>query len=940
VSDEPGAAEPPRGSADARGARGVLAGDFGIQVNVFHGTWTDAMAPPPLADQSGNVESPYRGLSPFEQWDERFFFGRDDAASAVLERVGSSGLLMVSGVSGAGKSSLLRAGVLPRIRDGGLAAPGSASWPRVVLTPTGSPLDELAERVAPVARTDAATVRANLADDPSSFAHTARQAASARSPGPDPGARRLLLVVDQFEQLFTRCPDERQRRAFIGAVHAAANGGADAGPATVILLVRADFEARCAEYAELTSVVRERYLVTSMTERQLRLAITAPAERAGSRVEDELVVALLREMRDAVSSSVSADAPDGWGAGALPLLSHALDQAWRERTGQALTLADYERTGGIEGALAESASRAYQRLTPEQRDVARRVFTRLVATSEDGVDTTDRVARAELTAGEEAADVEQVLETFADSRLLTLAAGTVEISHEVLLTAWPLLRDTWLDEVHADRIVRARLHLAADEWSRNRRDRSYLYQGGLLHTATQAANRIRTDPRHPPLDRQEDEFLQASSQVHRRRTRTRQLVTAVLTVLALGAATLSAVATNRGDQVAARLRAANAETLGRESQRRLSTDVATAAQLALAAWRSDPTSPQARTALANAYLAVSTLDTEITGLASAPIKDVWVRGEAALVTTKPATVVTGITGNEAQRWQVPVPDGTQGDLSPDGRSLAYLTQDGTVGIRDVLARSEPTTVATGQRSGYVKFSPDGRRLAWLTDSGRPNVTELRTCELTECATKAPDPRPLPADRTIYGFWLTSDPNQVLVWYGDPRFSDTSRLVLRSVADGTELATMPPGSAVARDGTTIVSCEEPPIDNVTAKATVVVTPVSGAAPPTRFSSIQQTCRSSMWLSTDGGWLVEPVGPVGERLSPVRLRLTDLGSGLHRWVSVPAFDPPRLHGVDTDARSHDRRRPALSDPCAWDIVTSATHRAQPRRPGQSDVPPAGG
>jgi hypothetical protein len=131
----------------------------------------------------------------------------------------------------------------------------------------------------------------------------------------------------------------------------------------------------------------------------------------------------------------------------LPLLSHALDQAWRHRAGQAVTLADYERTGSIEGAVAASAQRAYDALTAAQQAAARQIFLQLTATSAEGVDYADRATKAELTAGKssaEAQDVEAVLEAFAAERLLTLAAGTVELSHEALLTAWPLLRDTWL----------------------------------------------------------------------------------------------------------------------------------------------------------------------------------------------------------------------------------------------------------------------------------------------------------------------------------------------------------------------------------------------------------------------------------------------------------------------------------------------------------------
>jgi transcriptional regulator with XRE-family HTH domain len=423
--------------------------------------------------------SPYRGLTVFGEQDAAFFFGREAATAQLLERMSrllaGAGLLVVSGASGAGKSSLLRAGVLSRIRAAGLASvPGAASWPCVLFTPTHAPLDELALRTGSLAGTDAAAVRRGLAADPAWFALTARQAALARPRGPVGGSdgfaperdqpsspQRLLLVVDQFEELFTQCTEEGQRRAFISALHAAAAAGhgPDQAPAALVVLgVRADFEARCADYPELAGPVQDRYLVTAMTGRQLRMAITEPAKKAGSRVDGDLTDLLLAEVR--------TGQPGTFGAGVLPLLSHALDQAWQYRAGQAVTLADYERTGGIEGAVAASAQRAYDALTPAQQAAARQVFTRLTATSPDGMDTADRATRAELTKGKNAAeaqDVEAVLEAFAAERLLTLAAGAVELSHEVLLTAWPLLRDTWLADTHADRMIRSRLHTTAAE---------------------------------------------------------------------------------------------------------------------------------------------------------------------------------------------------------------------------------------------------------------------------------------------------------------------------------------------------------------------------------------------------------------------------------------------------------------------------------------------
>ena len=184
--------------------------------------------------------------------------------------------------------------------------------------------------------------------------------------------------------------------------------------------------------------------------------------------------------------------------------------------------------------------------TPAQQAAARQVFMRLTATSSEGVDSADRATRAELTEGKSAAeaqDVEAVLEAFAAERLLTLAAGTVEISHEALLTAWPLLRDTWLADTHADRIARTRLHTTAAEWARHSRDPSYLYTGSLLAAATGTATRIGADPaRHPPLSQTERDFLHASSHAHRRTVRRRQAVIAGLLALTLTALTAAGIA--------------------------------------------------------------------------------------------------------------------------------------------------------------------------------------------------------------------------------------------------------------------------------------------------------------------------------------------------------------------------------------------------------------
>ena len=773
---------------------GVQVGDRNTQIIYAYNrlTWTDGVAPAPLTSVSGMIDSPYRGLSAFEEQDAPFFFGREGDAAQVLKRMSQlaneAGLLVVSGISGAGKSSLMRAGVLPRLRGIGLASmPEAASWPCLIFAPSHAPLDELAIRVGALAGTDSGTIRRSLHTDPSGFALTARQAALTQSDRrgetgnvSPPESHRLLLIIDQFEQLFTQCSDDEQRQAFITALHAAASpsGPGRAPAAMIVLAVRADFEARCAEYQQLADPIRDRFLLTSMTGRQLRMAITEPAKNAGSSVDADLAEVLLREISSQQRSPDATSRPGAiFGAGVLPLLSHALDQAWRNRAGDVLTLADYERVGGIERAIADSAQRAFNGLSRAQQAVARQVFTRLTATSSDGVDTADRVARAELTEGRSraaAGDVEAVLEAFAAARLLTLAAGTVDISHEVLLTAWPLLRDTWLTETHSDRIIRTRLHDAAADWERHSHNPSYLYSGSLLAAATETAARINADPaRHPPLTSTERSFLRVSDRTRRRRARQRQGTLAVLTALVVGLSAVAIVAIRARQEAVQQLDNAVSGQLAAQSEALGDTNPVVARLESLAAWRLDPSSAQARYAMLNAATLPGTAlltsdgtvalspDGKILAVSYGGVVQLWdianrkqlgaslkapYGGADALAfssdgrTLAVAGYDTGDAGNIVDLWDMATRR-LEGHLAVDNllqvNMMAFGPGAKTLAVAAIAGQAAVLDLATGRQSAVINtgqvlasaFSPDGTTLAVSGDGGVTRLWNLTTGRL-------------------------------------------------------------------------------------------------------------------------------------------------------------------------------------------------------------------
>jgi len=419
---------------------------------------------------------PYRGLLPFGESDAEVFYGRErlaaELAAKLAARAGRGGLVVVTGASGAGKSSLLRAGLLP-ILARGQQVPGSDRWPRIVMTPTKDPVTELAARLAAVGGPDALAVRDGLTRHPGQ-AHlavwSAVLAAAARrdeeSPASGDGAARLLLIVDQFEQVFTLNPDdggEAGRQAFITALCAAAASPAGPGqvpPALVAVAVRGDFWDRCAAVPELVGALQDgQFVVGPMTGSELRVAITGPAEAAGLRIDPGLTETILGDLRVAGGDR---------SAGVLPLLSQAMALTWEHREGDRLTSRGYAQAGGVSHAVQTGADRAYGAPPAGQQALAREVLRSMTLASRDGGFARRPVTRDDLYAGlprAARADIDAVLDAFAAERLAVLDEDRAQLSHDVLLRAWPRLRG-WLEEDQASWIVHGQLRsvLAAARW--------------------------------------------------------------------------------------------------------------------------------------------------------------------------------------------------------------------------------------------------------------------------------------------------------------------------------------------------------------------------------------------------------------------------------------------------------------------------------------------
>ncbi|MBL8161701.1 MAG: hypothetical protein JNJ61_06905, partial [Anaerolineae bacterium] len=629
--------------------------------------------------------NPYKGLRPFHQRDAHDFFGRDALTQRLLSRLGERGedsrFLAVVGPSGSGKSSVVRAGLIPALQHGAMA--GAENWVMADLLPGSHPFDELELALRRVAVERPGDLMEQLRRDESGLLRASRLIL------PDDG--QLLLLIDQFEELFSLVNDPRVARRFLDLLYAASIDPHSS--MRVLITLRADFYDRPLMIPDFSTLVRSRTeVVIPLTPAELEQAIVQPAQAAGVGVEPALVAALIAAVNDQ--------------PGTLPLLQYALTELFERREGRVMTLRAYERLGGVLGALTRQADEVYDDLDEPDQALTKQIFLRLVTLGEGTEDLRRRVLRSELTAlAPDANRMSRLVDAFGASGLLTFdrdvrtQGPTVEVAHEALLREWWRLRE-WLEDSRADIRQQRVLSAAALEWERARHEKSYLLSGvrlaqfnGWAETALVA------------LTPDEQQFLSVSVAMERQenliRRRRRNLALAAAVVVALIMTVLAVITLDR-EQVAQRERDYARElALVNGAQAMLERDdIETALALALVANTTGSISGQAQEILSRA------------AYRPGPIQ--WFRGHSAAV--------------------------LDSVYSPDGSRMISVDFAGGIMLWDV--RTGKSLPLQGHNSGFaqnVDWSADGRSvltastdlsiIIWDAQTGEM-IRRLSSAELT------------------------------------------------------------------------------------------------------------------------------------------------------------------------------------------------------------------
>ncbi len=622
-------------------------------------------------------ENPYKGLRAFEEADAVDFFGRETLVERLIERLAdpSTGrFLAVVGPSGSGKSSVVKAGLLPALHQGRLE--GSERWFIAKMVPGTHPFRELATALLSVAVEDT-----DISEEQLQSSVRGLLRAVLRILSKDESAY-LVLVIDQFEEVFTLVEDESVRKHFLGSLLYAIK--TLESRLRVIITLRADFYDRPLLYPDFGDLVRQHTeVVLPLAPDELRIAVTGPAERVGLIIEPGLV--------DAIVTDVSEQ------PGTLPLLQYALTELFNQRNDRTLTLAAYRANGGVRGALARRAEETFNAMDMGQREMLRQALLRLVSLGEGTEDTRRRVRWSELMALGHGRDrralMQSVLDTFGQHRLLTFDRDpqtrepTVEVAHEALIREWRRLR-AWLDELRDDLRMQRHLSSAVAEWVSADRDSSYLATGARLEQFESLAAHSRLI-----LTEQERDYVRASVALRQRAARRRNLFVMTLIVISVAAVIAALVAMNLQRVARDRQRIAEEERDRADTQAR----IAQSGALAVNALKNvDQNGIDVALLLSlEAFRAADTFEARnslLSGVQAAPQLAAYLHGHNA-----PVRCVA---------------------FSPDGALIASGSRDGTILLWDVRTRKPVgPPLNHGSRVYSVAFSPDGSRLVSAGSSG-------------------------------------------------------------------------------------------------------------------------------------------------------------------------------------------------------------------------------
>jgi len=668
----------------------------------------------------GTIVCPYKGLATFEAADADFYFGRERLIAELIARMVGSAFIGLVGASGSGKSSALQAGLMPALAGGVL--PGSDEWIQVPMRPADHPMRQLR----------AALARSLPADPgrPGDPRAAIDAALAAMAP-----AQRLLLVIDQFEELFTSATDEAERSDFIEAITEARPG------LKVLVALRADHYERCAAYPRLARLLgADQVLVGPLTTDEIAAIIRHPAERVGLRVEAELVDSLVADV--------------GTEPGGLPLLSTALLELWEARDGGRLTLAAYRATGGVRGAVARLAEAAYAQLDEAQQTIARGIFLRLAGEGDGGSIVRRRVTSEELDVYE-SPNTAAVTAELTAARLLTASDGYVEVAHEALLREWPRLRE-WIDEDSSGRQLRLHLMGAARAWDEGGREPGDLYHGARIAAVLEwsaehggelnAVERAFIDESRAAAEREAERQRRTN-----RRLRGFLVGTAALLMVAVVAglaamtqaglaaeereraeenAMLAAEEADRADEEA---RVARARELWASSIAVLDRDPELTLLLAMEASKHGVAPPpEAVTALhAAIQRSRSIFSARLPSPDIPPIRpgvEISPDGDRVWATAGDGRIFeySVADGTIVREFSFPFSPSTPGfpslAASPDGGRLAHVDPDAVVHVYDLETGAESTHQAPGYHPDSVVWSPDGRAVATITyDDPNPNA---------------------------------------------------------------------------------------------------------------------------------------------------------------------------------------------------------------------------